>query len=73
MVVVVLDMFTMPLILVCRGHLAFVLVMRTARRLTGAFLIVFLVDVLGAVPGRFSMNRMTMRVHVSVPFIYVVF
>jgi hypothetical protein len=51
MVRVVLVMFTVPLMLVCRGQLAFVLVMRTASRLIGVFLIVFLVDVLGAAPG----------------------
>lgn len=72
-VVVVVVMFTVPLMLVGRGHLAFVLVMRTASRLTGAFLIVFFVDVLGAAPGRFSINRMMVRVHTSAPFICVVF
>ena len=68
MVRVVLVMFTVTLMLVCRGQLAFVLVMRTASRLIGALLIVFFVDVLGAAPGRFSINRMMVRVHTSVPF-----
>ena len=72
MMVVVLVILTVILMLMGRAHLAFVLIMRTAGRLPGGFLIVFFVAQ-GAALGRFLIKRMMVPFHTSVPFICVVF
>jgi len=67
MIILVLVMFTVRVAVAGRAHLVFVLMLRMADRIAGAFLVGFLEHVLGAALWGFPISQMMSRVHTITP------